>query len=63
MFALSKEVCKISHFKKLWRTVVTELTKTLKFVDKLNNVFVKITIYSPIENLDVSPEHCNRVYL
>jgi hypothetical protein len=61
MFALSKEVCKIFHKKCLWRTVVTELTKM--FVDKLNNVFVKITIYSPIEKLDVSPEHCNRVHL
>jgi hypothetical protein len=51
--------------KNIWRTVVTELTKTIKFVDKPNNVFVKITtcIYSPIEKLDVSPQHCNRVYV
>jgi hypothetical protein len=36
--------------------------KQLKFVDKLNNVFVKITIYSPIDKLDISPKHCNKVY-
>jgi hypothetical protein len=58
MFALSKEVCKISHKK-----ASGELTKTLKFVDKLNNVFVKSLFIVRSKKLDVSPEHCNRVYL
>jgi hypothetical protein len=46
MFALSKEV-----IKSLWRTVVMELTITLKFVDRLNNVFVKITFIVRSKNL------------
>jgi hypothetical protein len=34
--------------------LLRSLQKKLKFVDTLNNVFVKITIYSPIEKLDIS---------
>jgi hypothetical protein len=37
--------------------------KKIKFVYKRISLFVKITVYSPIEKLDVSLEHCNRVYL